>query len=184
MNAYLFLTTVSLSLFPTLSLGQTTPRNVAVVDVGKVFTEYNEVKVAKEKMAKSQKIFKEEMGIYQSELKKLVDDFNELQTKLKNPSLDTPALRNKGKDMIKVIKQKESDIKQYQSRTLSTLRQREQNLLSKHTAHIREAIEKVAKAKNLDLVLSSAGKQFILFAKPAFDVTDDVIKIVNATVPK
>ena len=135
-------------------------------------------------MSLSQNIFKEEMGIYQSELKKLIDAFNELQTKLKNPNLDTEVLRKKGKEMLQVIREKEADIKQYQTRTVATMRQREQNFLALHTADIREAIKKVAASKNLDLILSSAGQQLVLFAKPAFDVTADVSTIINASAPK
>ena len=144
-----------LSLLAAVSVtAQTTPRNVGVVDVAKVFGEYYKVKDAKVRMAKSQKIFQEEMGIFQSELKKLVGEFNEIQTKLKNPNLDNEALRKQAKEKIKVIRTKEGDVKQYQERTRATLRQREQNLLSQHTSDIRDAIAKVATAKSLDLVLS------------------------------
>ena len=173
-----------LSLLAVSVTAQTTPRNVGVVDVAKVFGEYYKVKEAKERMAKSQKIFTEEMGIFKTELKKLVDEFNELQTKLKNPNLDSAVLRKQAEEKIKVIRTKESDVKQYQDRTRATLRQREQNLLTQHTADIRDAITKVATAKNLDLVLSSAGQQFVLFHKSTFDVTAEVTAILNASAPK
>lgn len=184
MNASLLSLSVLLSLFPALLSAQTTPRNVGVVNIAKVFDEYYKVKEAKARMAKSQKIFKEEMGIFQSELEKLINGFNEIQTKLKNPNLDSDALRKQGQGMLKVIREKEADIKQYQTRTLATLRQREQNLLAQHTSDIRDAIAKVAAAKNLDLVLNSAGQQFVLFAKPTFDITAEVTAIINAAAPK
>lgn len=173
-----------MSLLTVTLAAQSTPRNIGVVDVAKVFDEYHKVKEAKERMGKSQKIFKEEMEIFQKELKKLVDEFNEIQTKLKNPNLDSEILRKQAKEKLKVIREKESDVKQYQDRYRATLRQREQNLLSQHTADIRSAIAKVAVAKQLDLVLSSAGQQFVLYAKPAFDVTADVTAIINAPAPK
>ena len=183
MNLPLVSLAVLLSLLPALLTAQTAPRNVGVVNIAKVFDEYYKVKEAKERMAKSQKIFKEEMGIFQSELKKLIDDFNEVQTKLKNPNLKSDALLKKGEGMLKVIREKEADIKQYQTRTLATLRQREQNLLTQHTSDIRDAIGKVAAAKNLDLVLNSAGQQFVLFSKPTFDITAQVTAIINSPPP-
>ena len=169
---------------PAVLHGQSSPRKMAVVDVGKVFDDYYKVKEAKEKMNKSGKIFKDEMAIFEKELKKLVDEFNEIQTKLKNPNLDADALRNQAKEKLKVIRVKESDIKQYQERYRATMRQREQNLGVQALADIRKAIEKVAADKELDLVLSSAGQQVVLFAKPAFDVTAEVIAIMNATQKK
>ena len=173
-----------MSLLSVTLAAQSVPRNIGVVDVAKVFDEYYKVKEAKERMAKSQKIFKEEMEIFQKELKQLVDEFNEIQTKLKNPNLDSETLRNQAKEKLKVVREKESDVKQYQERYRATLRQREQNLLSQHTTDIRNAIAKVAESKKLDLVLSSAGQQFVLFAKPVFDVTADVTAIINASAPK
>jgi len=165
-------------------IAQNSPRAIGVVDVAKVFDEYHKVKDAKEKMAKSQKIFKEEMEIYQKELKELVDEFNEIQTKLKNPNLVSESIRNQAQEKLKVIRAKESDVKQYQERTRATLRQREQNYLTQHTADIRNAITKVAAAKDLDLVLSSAGQQFVLFHKSTFDVTAAVSAVLNANAPK
>ena len=95
-----------LSLLAVSVTAQTTPRNVGVVDVAKVFGEYYKVKEAKERMAKSQKIFTEEMEIFGTELKKLVDEFKELQTKLMNPNLDNEALRKQAEEKIKVIRTK------------------------------------------------------------------------------
>ena len=86
-----------MSLLTVTLAAQSTPRNIGVVDVAKVFDEYYKVKEAKERMGKSQKIFKEEMEIFQKELKKLVDEFNEIQTKLKNPNLDSEAIRKQAK---------------------------------------------------------------------------------------
>ena len=71
MKAALFSFSILLSILPVLLTAQTTPRNIGVVDVTKVFDEYYKVKIAKERMAKSQKIFREEMEIFQTELKKL-----------------------------------------------------------------------------------------------------------------
>ncbi len=184
MKTSLLALSVLLSLLPAQLTAQATPRTIGVVDVAKVFDDYYKVKEAKERMAKSQKIFREEMEIFQAELKKLVGEFNDVQTKLKNPNLDTEALRKQAQDKLKVIREKEVDVQQYQERTRATLRQREQNLLTLHTTDIRSAIAKVAAAKNLDLVLSSAGQQFVLFAKPTFDVTADVTAIVNSSAPK
>ena len=184
MNISLLSRSLMLSLLTVSVAAQTTPRTVGVVDVAKVFDEYHKVKEAKEKMAKSQKIFKEEMEIFQKELTKLVGEFNEIQTKLKNPNLDSEAIRKQAQEKLKVIRTKEGDVKQYQDRTRATLQQRERNLLAEHTTDIRNAITKVATAKNLDLVLSSAGQQFVLFHKPTFDVTAAVTSVLNSNAPK
>ena len=57
MNISLLSRSLMLSLLTVSVAAQTTPRTVGVVDVAKVFDEYYKVKEAKEKMAKSQKIF-------------------------------------------------------------------------------------------------------------------------------
>jgi len=184
MNTSLKLFFVLALVIPAMLLGQSSPSKIAIVDVQKVFDDYYKVKEAMEKREKSEKIFKDEVTIMENELKKLVDEFKEIQTKLKNPNLDVEALRDQAKQKLQAIRVQESDMKQYGERTRATWRQREQNLARQTLTDIRKAIEKVAADKDLDLVLSSAGQQAVLFAKPAFDVTAEISAILNATKKK
>ena len=113
MNTSLKLFFVLALVIPAMLLGQSSPSKMAIVDVQKVFDDYYKVKEAMEKRGKSEKIFKDEMTIMENELKKLVDEFKEIQTKLKNPNLDVEALRDQAKQKLQAIRVQESDMKQY-----------------------------------------------------------------------
>ena len=54
-----------------------------------------------------------------------------------------------------------------------------------HIADIREAVGKVSSVKKLDLVINSSETQLgVFYVKPTFDVTGDVISVLNASSPK
>ena len=70
-------------------------QKVAVVDVQKVFDGYTKVKEARERLEKSSSIAKEEIDIFKDELGKIVKELREMEEKLKNPNIDSSALKSK-----------------------------------------------------------------------------------------
>ena len=69
----------------------------------------------------------------------------------------------------------------YDKRAKATIAQRQRNLLVEHLADIRNAVQKVAGAKGLDMVLNSSETQLgVFYAGDKYDVTEDVIVTLNA----
>lgn len=160
-------------------------QKVAVVDVQKVFDGYQKVKDARERLDKSKKIAVEELEIYRAELGKIVKELKDMEDKLKNPNIDSSSLKGKYQEKVKEAKVKQDDMVAYDKRAKATIAQRQRNLLVEHLADIRAAVQKVAGAKGIDLVVNSSETQLgVFFASEKFDVTEEVIVTLNALAGK
>ena len=172
------LVSLFLFIFPCTLLAQ----KVAVVDVQKVFDGYQKVKDARERLEKSSKIAKEEIDIFRDELGNIVKELREMEEKLKNPNIDSSALKGKYQEKVKKEQEKKDDMVAYEKRARATIAQRQKNLLVEHLGDIRSAIEKVSSAKKLDLVLNSSETQLgVFYASGNLDITDDVIVTLNSS---
>lgn len=160
-------------------------QKVAVVDVQKAFDGYQKVKEARERLDKSKKIAMEELEIFRAEMEKIVKELKEMEEKIKNPNIDSTALRTKYQEKVEKAKVKQEDMVSYDKRAKATIAQRQRNLLVEHLEDIRGAVKRVASAKKFDLILNSSETQLgVFFAGEKFDVTEEVIVTLNANVSK
>ena len=79
-------------------------QKVAVVDIQKVFDGYQKVKEARERLDGSKKIAMEELEIYRDELGKIVNELKDMEAKLKNPNIESTALKVKYQAKVKEAK--------------------------------------------------------------------------------
>ena len=108
-----------------------------------------------------------------------------MEEKIKNPNIDSTALRSEYQKKVEKAKIKQDDMVSYDKRAKATISQRQRNLLVEHLGDIRKAVEKVAGAKGFDLVLNSSETQLgVFYAGEKFDVTEDVIVTLNANPSK
>ncbi|OUU43772.1 MAG: hypothetical protein CBC16_02380 [Verrucomicrobia bacterium TMED56] len=178
MSKYL---TLILFLFPLVGFSQ----KVAVVDVQKVFDGYQKVKEARERLEKSSAIAKEEIDIFRDELGKIVKELREMEEKLKNPNIDSSALKGKYQEKVKQAQEKKDDMLAYEKRARATIAQRQKNLLVQHLGDIRTAVQKVSNAKSLDLVINSSETQLgVFFVSSKLDITEDVVSFLNSLATK
>jgi len=160
-------------------------QKVAVVDVQKVFDGYTKVKEARERLEKSSSIAKEEIDIFKDELGKIVKELREMEEKLKNPNIESSALKSKYQEKVKQAQSKREDMLAYEKRARATIAQRQKNLLVEHLGDIRTAIEKVSNSKKLDLVLNSSETQLgVFYASEKMDITPEVINVLNIALEK
>ena len=160
-------------------------QKVAVVDVQKVFDGYQKVKEARERLDKSKKIAMEELEIFRAEMEKIVKELKEMEEKIKNPNIDSTALRTQYQEKVKKAKIKQEDMVSYDKRAKATIAQRQRNLLVEHLEDIRGAVKRVAAAKKFDLIRNSSETQLGVFlAGEKFDVTEEVIVTLNANIAK
>ena len=160
-------------------------QKVAVVDVQKVFDGYQKVKDARDRLEKSKKIAMEELQIFRAEMEKIVKELKEMEEKLKNPNIESTALKTQYQGKVKEAKVKQDDMIAYDKRAKATINQRQRNLLVEHLADIRAAVQKVAAAKGFDIILNSSETQLgVFYAGGNFDVTENVIITLNASAKK
>ena len=124
----------------------------------------------------------EELEIFRDELEKIVKELKEMEEKLKNPNIESSSLKTQYQEKVKKAKEKQDDMVAYDKRAKATIAQRQRNLLVEHLEDIREAVNKVAAAKGLDLVVNSSETQLgVFYAKDKLDITQDVIVTLNAS---
>ena len=163
-------------------LSQSYAQKVAVVDIQKVFDGYQKAKEARERLDKSKKIAMEEIDIYRAEMEKITKELKEMDDKIKNPHIDSTALRDQFQKKIEKAKVKQEDRVAYERRAQATIAQRQKNMVVEHLADIRAAAQKVADAKGLDLIINSSEPQlFVFYARDKYDVTEEVIITLNAS---
>ena len=152
---------------------------------GKVFDGYQKVKDARERLDKSKKIAMEELEIFRDELEKIVKELKEMEEKLKNPNIESSSLKAQYQEKVKKAKEKQDDMVAYDKRAKATIAQRQRNLLVEHLEDIRGAVNKVAVAKSLDLVMNASETQLgVFYAKDRLDITQEVIVTLNASSAK
>ena len=155
------------------------------MDVQRVFDGYQKVKDARERLEKSSKIAKEEIDIFRDELGNIVKELREMEEKLKNPNIDSSALKVQYQERVKKAQEKKDDMVAYEKRARATIAQRQKNLLVEHLGDIRGAIKEVSNSKKLDLVLNSSETQLgVFYASEQLDITDNVISVLNASEEK
>ena len=151
----------------------------------KVFDGYQKVKEARERLEKSSAIAKEEIDIFRDELGKIVKELREMEEKLKNPNIDSSALKGKYQEKVKQAQEKKDDMLAYEKRARATIAQRQKNLLVQHLGDIRTAVQKVSNAKSLDLVINSSETQLgVFFVSSKLDITEDVVSFLNSLATK
>ena len=108
-----------------------------------------------------------------------------MEEKLKNPNIDSSALKSQYQEKLVKAKEKQEDMVAYDKRAKATIAQRQRNLLVEHLEDIRLAVKKVAAAKDLDLVLNASESQLgIFYFTDKLDVTKDVVVTLNASIQK
>jgi len=156
-------------------------QKIGVVDVQKVFDGYHKVKDARERLDKSKKVAMEELEIFRDELEKIIEQLREMEEKLKNPNIESTALKAEYQEKVKVAKEKQDDMVAYDKRAKATIAQRQRNLLVEHLEDIRIAVKKVSTAKGLDLILNSSETQLgVFYSSDKTDYTEEVIVTLNA----
>ena len=104
-----------------------------------------------------------------------------MEDKIKNPNIDSTALRDQYQKKVEKAKVKQEDMVSYDKRAKATIAQRQRNLLVEHLADIRAAVQKVADVKGLDLIVNSSETQLgVFYAGDKYDVTEEVIITLNA----
>ena len=182
---------ISFILLPVLATGilnaqrvATNPKVVAV-DIEVVLTSYKKFQDSKRKLDSSKENAQDEIEILKGEGKALVDKAKSLEANIRNPALNATAqakYKQEFDELRKQIQQKERDLLAYIQRTDAVLKQRLKSILELHMGEIRDMTTLVAKEKGADLALNKSLKDFVIYSADYFDITQDVLTRLNATI--
>ena len=159
-------------------------KNTYVVDMAKVYDSFYKAKPAQEDFQMLAKQVQDEIEKMMQEGKKLFDEREALINKINNLANSEAVKKDLEKQISAVqekINKKGEEINRFRQEKDEKLDQRRQAILTDHFNEINAVIENLAKQKNADVILNKVG---ILYSKPEFDITNEVIQIVNKPAEK
>jgi outer membrane protein len=179
-----------------LAVGSTALRaqpamKLIVVDMAKVFDAHYKSEEANAKFRDAEQKAQEQAEEIRKQGQALVDEYKELDEQTKNALL-TPEARTKAQadaqKKMQEIQQKQSDLQGFLQNTQRSLQQRIKTHRDLLLEEISKTVTEMAKKQGATLVLDKSGPTLfgipaIIYADPAYDITEDVIKEVNKDRP-
>ena len=164
---------------------------IFVVDMAKLLDGHPKTEEQNAKLKGDEAKANEELEKINSEGKTLVDQLKKLEEDSKNPTLATEAKEKLQTDMrakIEEIQKKQNEVQSFRGNTQRSLQQRIQNFRKLMFEEIAVTVNEVAKKKGATLVFDKSGPSLIgisplVYADPAYDLTEEVQKELNKNRP-
>jgi Skp family chaperone for outer membrane proteins len=145
------------------------------------------------KFKQSSSILEDRKTSHRKELKSMADDLDKTQTAYKqlleqaNDPLISADEREKRKsaatDKSKDVNNAKVALEQYQRQAETSLVELEQRLSGNLISEIQKAVAAKAKAAGYSTVINTAATEVVVYADPASDITETVLKDLNAAAP-
>ncbi|HVK58077.1 MAG TPA: OmpH family outer membrane protein [Candidatus Kapabacteria bacterium] len=166
-------------------------QRIAVVDMKRAFDSYYKTKQAeaqiKERATESDKVYKEMIEEYKKanqDYKTLIDSSNDQAVSAEERDKRKKAAETKMLDLQGI----EKNVKQYENQARTTIGAMEKRMRDKIVEEIREVVNRLSTSGGYTYVFDNAAvtayqTPIILFNDGKNDLTDAVIKEINATAP-
>lgn len=184
------LATAALALGATSLVAQPAIKLV-VVDLAKVFDNHYKSEEARTKFQTLEQRYQQQGEELVKQGKLLVDSYQEAVEQAKSALL-TPEAKAKAEGEVQrkeqEIRQKQEALQQFQVASRNDLQQRMKNHRDMLLEEITKVVSELAKKQGATLVLDKSGPTLfgvpsVVYADPAYDITEDVIKEVNKDRP-
>ena len=170
------------------SLGVFAQQRTAVVDMDKLFREYYKTKIVEANLRRQADIYKEYALKLQEEIKRLRQEFTELRDASLNMILTEAARESKrlaARDKYTRLTAKESELQSYNREKQAQLRDDQEKQREKILTDIQAVVRNQATLGGYNLVLdkkalSLSGLPVVVYSTPTADITDAVLKELNA----
>ncbi len=168
--------------------GQT---RIATIDLGKAFDNYWKTKQA-------QNIIKERRADIEKEYNNMVQDrktareeYDKLMAEANDPAVSAEEREKRkraAEDKLKYLRDQEEVMQQYQRQAAVTIEEQTKRLRDNILSEIRTIVNARAKSAAYSLVIDVAAETvnrtpFVLYSSNEHDLTQDVLKELNATAP-
>jgi outer membrane protein len=164
---------------------------IGIVDMKRVFADYYKTKEAEAKVNEGKSIAKKELDERNAKYKQLIQEWQDLQTLIKDPALSETLRDTKTKeaqDKAAEAKSLEREMAEFRSRRERQLQEEVIRMRKAILEEIRELVEGKAKQDNYDLVFDKSGLgmngvPFLLHSKDAVDFSNEIIAELNKDAP-
>ncbi len=164
---------------------------IGVVDLSKAFTEYYKTKEAEETLNERRGTFQKERQDMMTDYQKMVDDTQKLKLAAEDKTLSEAARTEKMKAFetkVQDVRNQENKIRGFEQQRGRQLDDQFMRMRKGIVDEINKAVQDFSAKEKFNLVLdkSAAGVSqtpVLLYSQDLKDVTDEVIKIINASKP-
>lgn len=161
------------------------------VDIGKVFDGHYKSEESNIKFKDAEQKAREQAEELRKQGQTMVDEYKELAEQAKNTLLNAEARTKAEQAALKKmeeIQRKQADLQSFLQNTQNSLRQRIDNFREILLEEIAKTVNEIAKRKGATLVVDKSGPSafripVVLYADPAYDITEEVIAEVNKDRP-
>ena len=156
-------------------------QKIYAVDLSEVYEHFYKTKSAQENFQLLVKQSQDGLEKLMQEGKLLFDEREILVKKRENPANSKEINEKIEKDLANLdekINKKGEEINLYRAENERKLGEKRQAVMDEHFKEIQAGIEVLAKEKEADLIVNKAAMG-VLYAKPKYDLTQEVITVVN-----
>lgn len=170
-----------------------TDNAIAVIDMKKVFEDYEKTKVVEKKLQEQMDTFKEYSLKLSSELQSLKKEFEEARDAAQNNFALTEAERKnkelRARDLYEQMAVKQAEIKSYNQSRQEQIRATYEKLRGEILAEIKNSVRNQAMLRGWSLVLDRSGStsneiSAVIFFLPKMDITQSVLEELNRAYKK
>ena len=163
------------------------PLKIAVIDMNRVFQEYNKTRVNEAKLKKQAEIFKEYSTQLAQSLAKLRQEFVKLRDDSQNMVYSAAERENRRLNAQEKYRQaaaKEQELREYNRERQVQLRDEYEKLRNSILEDISKVVEAKCLAEGYGLVLDKSGRTLnniplVVYSSKMLDITDSVIQTLN-----
>ncbi len=179
-------TILTISLLACLSMPAFAQSKVATVDMRKLFSGYYKTKIAETILDGKKTDLRKEIKDMADGLDKAQTDYKQLLEQANDQAISAEerARRNQAAaDKLKEMNNSKAALDQFNRQAESTLSDQSQRMSSNLVTDIQKAVADRAKAGGYSLVINSASTEAVVFSSNDNDLTDAVLKQLNAGAP-
>lgn len=170
----------------TVALSASAQSKIATVDMKKLLKEYYKTKMAENALEKKRDDLRKEIKDMADGLDKAKADYKTLLDQANDPAISTDE-RDRRKqaatDKAREINNSQSALEQFQRQAEVQLQDQSQRMSSNLIGEIQKAVGEKAKAAGYGIVMNSANPDAVVYANDTADMTEDVLKQLNAGAP-
>ena len=163
------------------------PLKIAVIDMNRVFQEYNKTKINEAKLKKQAEIYKEYSTQLAQSLSKLRQEFVKLRDDSQNMVYTAAERENRRMNAQEKYRQaaaKEAELREYNRERQKQLRDEYEKLRSSILTDISNVVSAKCLAEGYGLVLDKSGRSLnyiplVVYSSKMLDITESVIKTLN-----
>ena len=153
--------------------------NIGIVDADEVMKKYGKAVAIQGEIQKSKDAAQAAINERGKEVDAIRVELEGIQKRAQSPLLSEAgkkSIQGEFQSKVEVYQQRRAELEKFIQEANGTIQQRQNEMTKTIGAEVRAEVEKISKAKSLQLVLP---KGISLYTDASLDITDEVVKVLN-----